>query len=86
MCIRDRGQVGGGSVPTQMLKSRVVAIVPAAVSVMELEKRLRACPVPVQSLALPDSEIVTGSQRQVYHYYSLDAEGICRAARKMVTP
>lgn len=44
----------------------------------------RACPVPVQSLALPDSEIVTGSQRQVYHYYGLDAEGICRAARKMV--
>lgn len=39
--------MGGGSVPTQMLKSRVVAIVPSAISVMELEKRLRACPVPV---------------------------------------
>lgn len=45
--MEELGQVGGGSVPTQMLKSRVVAIVPAAVSVMELEKRLRACPVPV---------------------------------------
>lgn len=45
--IEELGQVGGGSVPTQMLKSRVVAIVPSAISVMELEKRLRACPVPV---------------------------------------
>ncbi|MBC5580735.1 transketolase family protein [Anaerofilum sp. BX8] len=44
----------------------------------------QACPVPVKSLALPDSEIVTGSQREVYHYYGLDAEGICRAAREMM--
>ena len=44
----DFGQVGGGSVPTQMIRSSVAAITPHHVSLDLLEKRLRACsPLPI---------------------------------------
>lgn len=44
----DFGQVGGGSVPTQMIRSSVAAITPHHVSLDLLEKRLRECsPLPI---------------------------------------
>ena len=44
----DFGQVGGGSVPTQMIRSSVAAITPHRVSLDLLEKRLRECsPLPI---------------------------------------
>lgn len=43
----EEGQVGGGSVPTQMIKTAAVAITCDAMSPDELEKRLRECRVPV---------------------------------------
>lgn len=41
-------------------------------------------PVPVRCLALPDSELVTGTQTELFHYYGLDADGICAAAEEMI--
>ncbi len=44
----DFGQVGGGSVPTQMIRSSVAAITPHNISLDLLEKRLRECsPLPI---------------------------------------
>ena len=44
----DFGQVGGGSVPTQMIRSSVAAITPHRVSLDLLEKRRRECsPLPI---------------------------------------
>ncbi len=43
----DVGQVGGGSVPTQLIRSMVVAVSPAYVSLEELEKRLRDLDLPI---------------------------------------
>ena len=43
----DFGQVGGGSVPTQMIRSAVVAVEPDHVSLDELEKRLRELSLPI---------------------------------------
>ncbi|MDO4292805.1 MAG: transketolase C-terminal domain-containing protein [Eubacteriales bacterium] len=40
----------------------------------------RSCPKRVLSLSLPDAPVVTGSSREVFDYYHLNAEGICRAA------
>ncbi len=45
--MEEFGQVGGGSVPTQMLPSMVVAIRPHTISPDELESRLRHCKIPV---------------------------------------
>ncbi len=39
--IDENGQVGGGSVPTQLLPTAAVAISPQSISVVELERRLR---------------------------------------------
>lgn len=38
------------------------------------------CPVPVRCLALPSGHLVTGSDKELFRYYGLDAEGIERAA------
>ncbi len=45
--VDEEGQVGGGSVPTQLLPSAAVEIHPADRSVAVLEKALRRCEVPV---------------------------------------
>lgn len=45
--IEDEGQVGGGSVPTQMIKTAAVAISCGELSVSEVEKRLRFCKTPI---------------------------------------
>ncbi len=41
-------------------------------------------PVPVKCLALPDSELVTGTQKEVYQYYGLNAAGIEKAAVELI--
>lgn len=43
----DFGQIGGGSVPTQMIPSVVVALRPQHCSLDQLEQRLRRAPLPV---------------------------------------
>lgn len=43
----DFGQVGGGSVPTQMIKSAVVAVSPKKISLELLENRLRGAALPI---------------------------------------
>ena len=43
----EQGQVGGGSVPTQMIPTWAVAVQHETVSVGEMEKRLRFCRIPV---------------------------------------
>ncbi len=40
-----------------------------------------SCPVTVKSLGIPDEYAVSGTTAQVFHYYGLDAEGICRTAK-----
>ena len=44
----------------------------------------RSCPVPVHSLALPDSELITGTQTELFRYYGMDADGICAAVEEMI--
>jgi len=44
---QDFGQIGGGSVPTQMIPSVVVALRPQHCSLDQLEQRLRRAPLPV---------------------------------------
>lgn len=41
-------------------------------------------PVRVTSLTLPDEPVITGSSQQVFDYYSLNAEGIVRAAMELI--
>lgn len=41
-------------------------------------------PVRVKSLTLPDEPVITGSSQQVFDYYSLNAEGIVRAAMELI--
>lgn len=42
-------------------------------------------PVPMRILGIPDVDIVTGSSRQVFAYYGLDAAGIARSAAEAFT-
>lgn len=41
-------------------------------------------PVRVNSMALPDSPVVTGNSQEVFAHYGLDAEGIAQTARRML--
>lgn len=38
------------------------------------------CPRKTINLSLPDSPVITGSSREVFDYYELNAEGICKTA------
>lgn len=38
----------------------------------------RNCPMKVISLALPDAPVITGSSKEVFRHYGLDAEGIAK--------
>lgn len=38
------------------------------------------CPKKVINLALPDAPVITGSSKEVFEYYGLEAKGIARAA------
>lgn len=41
-------------------------------------------PVRVKSLTLPDEPVITGKSQQVFDYYSLNAEGIVKAAMELI--
>ena len=38
------------------------------------------CPRKVVNMSLPDEPVITGSSREVFDYYGLNAEGIARKA------
>lgn len=40
------------------------------------------CPKRVRCLALPDAPVITGTSREVFDYYGLNAQGIAKAARE----
>jgi transketolase len=42
-------------------------------------------PVPVRNLALPDSPVITGKSKEVFDYYSLNADGIVAAAEELLS-
>jgi len=41
-----------------------------------------SCPKKVVNLALPDAPVITGTSKEVFDYYGLNAEGIAKAARE----
>ena len=51
-------QVGGGALPGQGLPSRAVSLQPVSCSLNQLEKRLRACDVPVIGRVMDDTFIL----------------------------
>ena len=42
------------------------------------------CPRKVINLALPDSPVITGTSKEVFEYYGLDAKGIAKTAEEAV--
>ncbi|WP_101910619.1 transketolase family protein [Marasmitruncus massiliensis] len=42
------------------------------------------CPVVVKNLALPDAPVVTGTSKEVFDYYGLNAESIAKLASELV--
>jgi len=42
------------------------------------------CPKKVKCLALPDAPVITGTSREVFDYYGLNAEGIAKAAKELL--
>lgn len=42
------------------------------------------CPKKVVNLALPDAPVITGTSKEVFDYYGLNAEGIAKKAMEMV--
>lgn len=68
----DFGQVGGGSVPTQMIRSAVVAVNPAFVSLDVLEKRLRsASPLPIIARISKDRLLLDVRTIDEHHFESV---------------
>ncbi len=41
-------------------------------------------PCRMKCLTLPDSPVITGTSKEVFHYYGLDDEGIVKAARELL--
>ena len=37
-------------------------------------------PVPVRILGIPDEDVVHGTNKEIFHHYGLDAEGIVKSA------
>ena len=44
----------------------------------------RHCPRKVQNLTLPDAPVITGTSKEVFAYYGLDAAGIAKAAEELL--
>lgn len=44
----------------------------------------RECPKKVINLTLPDEPVITGTSKEVFDYYGLNAEGIAKAAMELV--
>lgn len=42
------------------------------------------CPRKVQNLTLPDAPVITGTSKEVFAYYGLDAAGIAKAAEELL--
>lgn len=42
------------------------------------------CPKPVKNLALPDAPVITGTSKEVFEHYGLDAIGIASAAKELL--
>jgi len=42
-------------------------------------------PVPVSILGIPDEPVITGSSPEVFRYYGLTADGICKVAASMLS-
>lgn len=42
------------------------------------------CPRRVKNLSLPDAPVITGTSKEVFDYYGLNAEGIAKEAEKLV--
>ena len=42
------------------------------------------CPRKIKNLALPDAPVITGTSREVFDYYGLNAEGIAKAAAELL--
>lgn len=45
----------------------------------------RACPRKVINLSLPDEPVITGTSKEVFKHYGLDAEGIAAVAKQLLT-
>ena len=44
----------------------------------------RECPKKVINLALPDAPVITGTSKEVFDYYGLNAEGIAKAVKENI--
>lgn len=42
------------------------------------------CPRPVRTLSLPDAPVVTGTSKEVFAHYGLDAKGVAASAREFL--
>ncbi len=42
------------------------------------------CPCKVVNMSLPDAPVITGTSREVFDYYGLNAEGIAKKAAELV--
>lgn len=42
------------------------------------------CPKKVINLALPDAPVITGTSKEVFDYYGLNAEGIAKTAKELI--
>lgn len=42
------------------------------------------CPRKIKNLTLPDAPVITGTSKEVFRYYGLDAEGIAKAAEELL--
>lgn len=44
-----------------------------------------SCPKKVRCLALPDAPVITGTSQEVFNHYGLNAEGIAKAAKELLS-
>lgn len=44
----------------------------------------RECPKKVVNMTLPDTPVITGTSKEVFDYYGLNAEGIAKKARELI--
>lgn len=81
----DFGQVGGGSVPTQMIRSSVVAVEPKEVSLDLLEKRLReVSPLPIIARISKDRLLldVRTLEEKDFDYVAQSVKDCCHLSHK----
>lgn len=77
----DFGQVGGGSVPTQMIRSSVVAVEPTLVSPDVLEQRLRHISLPIIGRISKD-RLLLDVRTIEEHHFSYIAQSIRNCCQK----